>query len=87
MTVQELETYKSEKGGWNKKNLAKLGVAWPPTKGWKYRLLHPQDSIPELNIQYHNRTCSKCKLNPVYLDLPKMDLCEPCLYNLAKEEN
>jgi len=27
-------------GGFSKRNLSKLGVPWPPPKGWKYALEH-----------------------------------------------
>lgn len=29
---------RSPRGGWTKLSLAKLGVAWPPPKGWKRQL-------------------------------------------------
>lgn len=31
------------------------------------------------------RTCTKCKKNPVCLDIDSMDLCEPCLYELSQD--
>lgn len=29
----------SERGGWNRAQLAVLGIAWPPAKGWKAELI------------------------------------------------
>ena len=39
-TQAEIEALASPRGGYSRKTLAKLGVAWPPKKGWKYRLTH-----------------------------------------------
>lgn len=36
---EEIEAGRSEKGGWNKKTLAKWGVPWPPPLGWKQALI------------------------------------------------
>ena len=33
------EMFKSPKGGWTRESLAQMGVAWPPKKGWRSRLL------------------------------------------------
>ncbi len=45
------EMFKSPKGGWTRKNLAQIGVKWPPVKGWRSRLLLGLDP----NIQDPNR--------------------------------
>ena len=37
-TKQLIETLKTKNGGWTKKDLAKLGISWPPPKGWKKKL-------------------------------------------------
>ena len=29
---------RSERGGWNKPQLAMLGIAWPPIRGWRSAL-------------------------------------------------
>lgn len=52
MTVTEkiIENGMSNHGGWNKEQLAILGVKWPPKKGWKQRLIGTE--ITEL--QYVN---------------------------------
>lgn len=39
ITKEYLESLKTEKGGYTKETLAKLGVSWPPPKGWKKKLL------------------------------------------------
>lgn len=41
MTVTEefLVRGGSERGGWNREQLALLGVKWPPVQGWKGRVL------------------------------------------------
>lgn len=43
ITKQYIESFLSERGGYTKANLAKLGVDWPPQKGWKKRLLTEND--------------------------------------------
>lgn len=39
ITKEYIESLKTDQGGWTKKDLKKLGVSWPPKKGWKKRLL------------------------------------------------
>lgn len=39
VTPEDIEKAKSPKGGFTKIALAKLGVPWPPPKGWKEALL------------------------------------------------
>ena len=39
----------------------------------------------ELEIQQHNRLCSKCGRNEVYRDLKGMDWCEPCINQFVME--
>ncbi len=39
MTHQELELLKTPKGGYTRATLEKLGVSWPPKKGWRKKLL------------------------------------------------
>lgn len=34
-----LQAGRSTNGGWNQAQFALLGVAWPPQKGWKLRLI------------------------------------------------
>lgn len=38
LTRQLIDQGKSARGGWNAKQLAVLGIAWPPLKGWPARL-------------------------------------------------
>lgn len=44
-TAEEIETAKTPAGGWTKEQLAEWGVAWPPPKGWKERLLSEQKTF------------------------------------------
>lgn len=39
LTKQYIDKHKTGKGGWTKKKINALGVDWPPTKGWKQRLI------------------------------------------------
>ena len=39
MTEQEIESARTENGGWTKETLKSWGIAWPPKKGWKKELL------------------------------------------------
>lgn len=36
---EEIEAAKTANGGWTREQLEKWGVSWPPTKGWKQRLI------------------------------------------------
>lgn len=38
ITSKEIEAAKTPSGGWDKDQLAKWGVRWPPPKGWKEKL-------------------------------------------------
>lgn len=37
--VEIIDSFKTDKGAWTKLALAELGVAWPPKKGWRTRLI------------------------------------------------
>ena len=39
LTEQEIESGKTRKGGYSRKQLKAWGVSWPPVKGWKRALL------------------------------------------------
>ncbi len=39
ITDQLIESGRSKSGGWNRKQLSVLGIDWPPTKGWKRRIV------------------------------------------------
>lgn len=39
ITEDIIEAGKSNAGGWKKEQLALLGIDWPPTKGWKDRII------------------------------------------------
>lgn len=38
MNPTPIDNLKTPAGGWTKATLAKLGISWPPPKGWKKRL-------------------------------------------------
>jgi hypothetical protein len=38
ITEEFIEKIASPRGGWNRPQLALLGVAWPPARGWKQKL-------------------------------------------------
>jgi hypothetical protein len=35
LTRYQIESAKTENGGWTRKQLAEWGVSWPPRKGWR----------------------------------------------------
>lgn len=39
LTEQRIDAGRSERGGWSRKQLALLGVDWPPKTGWKQRVI------------------------------------------------
>jgi hypothetical protein len=39
ITDEFLEKIASGRGGWNRPQLALLGVDWPPAQGWKRKLI------------------------------------------------
>lgn len=39
VTIEQIEAAKTPAGGWTRAQLAEWGVAWPPQRGWKARLL------------------------------------------------
>jgi len=39
LTRENIHAGKSERGGWTRAQLALLGVAWPPMKGWLSALI------------------------------------------------
>jgi hypothetical protein len=40
----------SPKGGWSRKQLAAIGVSWPPPKGWKKKLIGTRITDEDANI-------------------------------------
>jgi hypothetical protein len=38
-TVREITSKRSKRGGYSRKSLAALGVAWPPKAGWRAQLI------------------------------------------------
>lgn len=47
ITAEEIESKKTAKGGWTKKQLAEWGISWPPVKGWKTALINGTH-VPEI---------------------------------------
>jgi hypothetical protein len=41
--LDKIESMKTSNGGFSKKDLASLGVAWPPVAGWKKQLIEGCD--------------------------------------------
>jgi len=39
VTYDLIEKAKTKRGGWTKKQLAAVGVSWPPSQGWKSRIV------------------------------------------------
>lgn len=39
ITNEYIESFMTKKGGYTRESLRKLGVPWPPPKGWKRKLL------------------------------------------------
>ena len=39
----------------------------------------------EMRIEMENRMCTRCRINPVYLDIKTLDWCEPCIWEHSKE--
>ena len=37
--LEKIESMRTANGGFSKKDLASLGVAWPPVAGWKKKLI------------------------------------------------
>lgn len=43
--MESSDEWVSESGGWNRKELAALGVPWPPPRGWKKELMKKREKI------------------------------------------
>lgn len=39
LTNADIESARSARGGWTRRQLAEWGVPWPPPKGWKRALI------------------------------------------------
>lgn len=52
-TAQEIESARTEAGGWTKKTLASWGIPWPPPRGWRAALegRDPNEIAPSSPIQ------------------------------------
>lgn len=50
LTYEALMKLKSLNGGWNSTVLEKLGVPWPPKKGWIKRIV--DSDIPDEDYQF-----------------------------------
>lgn len=50
-----IESKRTRKGGWSRKQLAAWGVKWPPPKGWKKDLIfgtHPLTPTESCKVTY-----------------------------------
>lgn len=74
ITNEFLIAGQSGAGGWNKRQLALLGVDWPPVKGWKHRIIGTEipdeDAMKFLSwkgqardIMTHELSCPHCGKN------------------------
>jgi hypothetical protein len=41
--LEKIESIRTANGGFIKKDLASLGIAWPPVAGWKKKLIEDCD--------------------------------------------
>jgi len=49
-TKEQIETAKTENGGWTRKQLADWGVSWPPRKGWRKEIeIISQNDLDEVS--------------------------------------
>lgn len=45
--LKKIEQAKTSKGGFSKKSFIKLGLEWPPKKGWQKELLKQATDVPK----------------------------------------
>jgi hypothetical protein len=50
ITKEFIESNKTAKGGWNKRQIEAIGLVWPPTKGWKRAIIGNCISIEDAQI-------------------------------------
>lgn len=63
LSEEQIEAGRSPKGGWSRKQLAEWGVSWPPSKGWKRRLLGWDDPKPAVRwIEIRSRFGGHCSV-------------------------
>lgn len=50
-------------------------------------LLSPPERVEqkEIELEVEKRVCSRCGINPVYLNIKTLDWCEPCIYEVSQE--
>lgn len=53
VTADEIDAARTARGGWTKETLAQWGIAWPPPRGWRKRLLSDGES-PEKTPELRN---------------------------------
>ena len=90
LTINDVENLvaqgESVNGGWSRKQLALLGVSWPPETGWKDRLVGTEiDSDVEnefinLKDQHIKGRCSNCNAKTTGPEFAESDLCQRCLW-------
>ena len=54
MTKEEIEKYITSNGGYTKETLAKLGVDWPPKRGWKKNLITKKSNYKRVSYSFVN---------------------------------
>ena len=58
--AEKIESLKTPAGGWTKASLASLGVSWPPTSGWKAKLLDGAECNHTWYMREPGIQCTKC---------------------------
>ena len=60
ITHSLINSFQSKRGGFSKQSLSLLGIPWPPSKGWKDRIIGTTIEINENDMkrQEQRRQCS-----------------------------
>jgi DNA-directed RNA polymerase subunit RPC12/RpoP len=79
ITIAEFRAGRSRNGGYTAAQLARWGVSWPPIKGWKERLIKPDDPFEE-EIEALVCAAQHGKALPIDLNTPIQTpyLCAEC---------
>ena len=70
LTREMLNAGKSDAGGWSKKQLAIIGVAWPPPAGWQDRTIGKQIAVADYERFVAMRKTNATKEQPLATMLP-----------------
>lgn len=94
-TKEEIERHLTPAGGYLRKDLAAMGVTWPPMKGWKERLMRGEDPnqgmpLPECEHSDKSRhelleiiIKQQAEIDRLRLDLDEAILRAACLERIA----